>query len=83
MKPTGPRGQVYRCPVCGAEVAVLARRVGDYFRPRCCNRDIELLPGRLKFYLCPACGAEVTVLRPGKGDFRPRCCNTEMVPEAA
>ncbi|MGD2173871.1 MAG: hypothetical protein PVJ27_00575 [Candidatus Brocadiaceae bacterium] len=78
----GIRGRVYRCPRCGAEVAVLAARVGD-FAPRCCNTAMVLLPRRLAFYVCPVCGAEIAVIRAGAGEFRARCCNRDMIREAA
>jgi len=76
------RGTVYRCPVCGAEVAVLARTTSR-FAPRCCNRDMLPLGRRLGFYVCPVCGAELAVLKAGEGRFLPRCCNRDMVREAA
>ena len=69
---------VYRCPVCGAELAVLAGRHGT-FAPRCCNVAMEPCRARLQFYVCPVCGAEVAVLREGPGERHWRCCNTEMV----
>ena len=76
------RGTVYWCPVCGAEIGVLATKHGD-FRPRCCNKPMELQEKRLRFYVCPVCKAEVAVIREGQGEFLPRCCNTEMLLEAA
>ena len=78
MSARGSRGIVYRCPVCGAEIAVLAARHGD-FHPRCCNVDMEPRRARLAFYVCPVCGAEVAVLREGAGPRQWRCCNTDMV----
>lgn len=77
-----PRGQVYRCEVCGAEVAVLVTSEG-VFRPRCCNTDMAPVDRRLVFYECPICGAEVAVVQEGNGLFRPRCCNTDMLRQAA
>lgn len=77
MSNVSPRGRVYRCVVCGAEVAVLSRRMGD-FVPRCCNEPMALLRRRLAFYACPVCGAEIAVVRGGKGQFLPRCCNVAM-----
>ncbi len=71
------RGAVYRCPVCGAEIAVLAGGMGD-FCPRCCDTEMVLLRRRLIFYRCPVCGAELAVVRQGAGAFAPRCCDTDM-----
>jgi predicted RNA-binding Zn-ribbon protein involved in translation (DUF1610 family) len=82
VSPRGPRGSVFRCPVCGAEVGVLARRMGR-FAPRCCNRDMAPLERRLVLYVCPVCGSEVTLVRQAGGVFTPRCCNRFMVREAA
>lgn len=82
MNGQGYRGRLYRCPVCGAEIAVLVSEVGD-FAPRCCDTPMVLLERRLVFCVCPVCGAEIAVLRPGEGDFRPRCCNRPMEREAA
>ncbi len=81
MSATSPRGMVYRCPICGAEITVLAQGM-DEFCPRCCNRDMTALKRRVAFYICPVCGAEITVLRPGGGEFAPRCCNRPMELEA-
>jgi len=77
MSSENPRGLVYRCPVCGVEVVVLARRFG-VFTPRCCNQDMVPLPGRLTFYVCPVCGVEIAVMQEGSGSFTPRCCNEDM-----
>jgi len=70
-------GQVYRCPVCGAEVSVI-RGGGGVLAPRCCNQPMALLPQLHIVYHCPVCGAEVMVLHRGAGDFAPRCCNRTM-----
>ena len=76
------KGQLYRCPICDAEIAVLTAHIGK-FRPRCCNTDMQLLSRGLVFYVCPVCGAELAVLRAGEGEFELRCCNTGMVRRAA
>ncbi len=82
MSAMNPRGMVYRCPICGAEITVLATQM-DNFCPRCCNRDMEPLKRRVVFYLCPLCGAEIAVLKGGgAGEFAPRCCNRPMEAEA-
>jgi endogenous inhibitor of DNA gyrase (YacG/DUF329 family) len=75
-------GTVYRCPVCGAEVAVLSAN-SDHFTPRCCNRFMVATRQRAVFYYCPVCGAELMVVRKGKGAFAPHCCNTAMRLKAA
>lgn len=77
MTPQTPRGVVYRCPVCGAEVSILARRIGA-FEPRCCNRPMEPQARRLIFYYCAVCGAEIALLKEGEGPFEPSCCNEPM-----
>jgi hypothetical protein len=76
------KGFVYRCPVCGSEVLVVARRMG-VFEPQCCNRGMIRLNQKVAFYACPVCGAELSVLYPGDGAFLPECCNTPMRLEAA
>jgi predicted RNA-binding Zn-ribbon protein involved in translation (DUF1610 family) len=82
MTAENPRGRVYRCPVCGAEILVLATQMKD-FRPRCCNTDMIAKPAKVTFYYCPVCGAQIAVLRRGAGAFAPRCCNTDMRVSAA
>jgi DNA-directed RNA polymerase subunit RPC12/RpoP len=82
MNPNSPRGAVYRCEICGAEVTVLARQT-DRFHPRCCNTDMVPKGSPVAFYLCPLCGAEIAVLKSGGREFLPRCCNRAMVLEAA
>lgn len=76
------RGLIYRCPVCGAELAILAIKTGT-FAPRCCNVDMVAVSRSLGFYVCPVCGAEIAVVEPGTGRFTPRCCMTAMLPMAA
>jgi hypothetical protein len=82
MTPPSVRGMVYWCPVCGAEIGVMAARHGE-FCPRCCNKPMDVLPRRLSFFICPVCGAEIGVVKKGKGEFLPSCCNTKMLLEAA
>lgn len=83
MKSRGSRGAVYWCPICDARIAVLARDVGE-FDPRCCNTAMVLVDDKLDFYFCPICGAEIAALRQSSGErFCPRCCNLDMVREAA
>jgi len=73
------RGMVYRCEICGAEISVLAPRIGR-FEPVCCNEPMAPQEKRLTFYRCGECGAEIAVLRQGTGEFAPRCCNLAMEP---
>jgi len=82
MRVQSQRGALYRCPVCGAEVAVLSGHTGE-FSPSCCNRPMVRLARGLQFYVCPVCGAELAVLKPSTGRFTPRCCNRDMVRAAA
>jgi len=70
-------GQVYRCPVCGAEVAVICPGTGP-LAPRCCNRFMERLPKPYTIYECPICGSAVMVIHVGAGSPAPRCCNVPM-----
>ena len=76
------RGNVYRCPICGAEVAVLAHKCGD-FHPVCCNVEMVLLESTLIFYVCPHCKAEVALVENKNLEaFAPRCCNVAMVQQS-
>jgi predicted RNA-binding Zn-ribbon protein involved in translation (DUF1610 family) len=77
-----PRGRIYRCPVCGAELAVLAEQAGEFI-PRCCDVPMERRAERLTFYSCPLCGAEIGVVQAGTGRFEPRCCDRAMERQAA
>lgn len=69
-------GQVYRCPVCGAEVVVI-RALSGALDLHCCNTAMEPL-GAMPVYRCPVCGSEVTVLR-GETEVELVCCNRPMV----
>jgi|GEM_PF-1077922 len=71
-------GQVYRCPVCGAEVSIIRGGRGP-LAPRCCNQPMVLLPKLHATYVCPVCGSEVMVIHEGAGQLAPRCCNRPMV----
>lgn len=73
------RGTIYRCPVCGAEIAVLAPIRGSDFRPHCCNVSMEEAQHRAFFYRCEVCGAEVAAVSGSCKSFSPRCCNQPMV----
>ena len=76
-------GKMYRCPVCGAEVAIVSLKAGN-FAPRCCNTAMLPLPRRGVFYRCPICGAMVMIIHAVRSSvFAPRCCNTDMLRRAA
>ena len=77
-----PRGRIYRCAICGSEVAVVGTAMGR-FAPVCCNQPMLPVERRLKFYRCEVCAAEVAVLVVRTGVFEPHCCNTRMVVEPA
>jgi len=79
--PTGQRnllGQVYRCPVCGAEASVIRSAPGA-LAPRCCNTAMRLLSEAHATYFCPVCGSECMVIRQGSAAPEPRCCNRPML----
>ncbi len=82
MSPRAPRGMVYKCSVCGSEVAVVGTAMGK-FAPVCCNQPMIAITRRLLFFRCPVCGAEVAVLAVRPGAFDPHCCNTKMIAEPA
>ena len=82
MASTTVRGRVYRCPVCGAQVAVVGAQMGQ-FSPRCCNVAMDPWLTRLQFYVCHVCGAEIGVVGSHGANFHPRCCNTNMLLDAA
>jgi endogenous inhibitor of DNA gyrase (YacG/DUF329 family) len=82
MQKTASRGLLYRCPVCGSEVTVVAYEMAR-FAPQCCNRDMVRMKRRVAFYVCPVCGAEVAVIHPTHGRFSPHCCNKSMLLQAA
>jgi len=82
MGTTPSRGLVYRCPVCGSELLVVARRMGR-FEPHCCNVAMIRIKRRARFYYCPVCGAELSMLKPDAEHFHPRCCNVDMILEEA
>lgn len=70
-------GQVYRCPVCGAEVLVI-RAATAALAPYCCHTPMEAV--RLAaVYRCPVCGSEVAVLRGDGGEVGLVCCHVPMV----
>jgi len=69
-------GQVYRCPVCGAEVLVINAASGA-LDPYCCNVPMEPVR-RVPIFRCPVCGAEVAVLRQGETAPELACCGRPM-----
>jgi len=70
-------GQVYRCPICGAETSVIAAGEGQ-LAPRCCNREMLLCHDLHTAYVCPVCGSEILVLKEISGTLEPYCCNELM-----
>jgi len=79
MSSSNLRGKVYRCPICGAEVAVLAHSCGE-FQPVCCNVEMAIVEPSLIFYVCPHCKSEVALVESkNEKAFAPRCCNDEMI----
>lgn len=78
----GPKGLVCRCPLCGAEIAIISYRMGE-FKPRCCNTDMIPQRRKLTFYRCEVCATEIAVLGEESSTFEPICCNTAMVREVA
>lgn len=76
-RPRNTIGQVYHCPVCGAEVTVIAATRGE-LTPHCCNEAMSLLPQLHRAFHCPVCGAEIIVVRQGPGELTPHCCNCPM-----
>lgn len=70
--------QVYYCPVCGAEIIVLAKNIGK-FTPYCCNEKMELVHRKIFTYFCSVCGIEVCALNGKKQNFIPSCCNKDMI----
>ncbi len=76
-------GTMLRCPVCGAEITVLAWRGGGSFQPRCCNVKMELLPQKAIFFKCEICKAEIAAINDlSRSDFTPICCNRQMIKKA-
>ncbi|MFQ5586384.1 MAG: hypothetical protein ACE5GF_06150 [Thermodesulfobacteriota bacterium] len=77
MRSGNTLGNVYRCPVCGAELSVI-RAGGGRLAPVCCNRRMELLERVNKVYLCSICHCEVMHIVEGGGSLSPNCCNQPM-----
>lgn len=70
-------GEVYRCPICGAELSVIRASKGD-LAPVCCNRRMEPLVRINTVYYCPLCGSELMIIRDGRGRPEPICCDQRM-----
>jgi competence CoiA-like predicted nuclease len=76
-KTAAPRGAVYRCPVCGAELSVVRRTAGVQAH-LCCNTEMVLTSRVNPTYFCSVCGTELMLIK-GKGKrFSPVCCNEPM-----
>ena len=80
MKKPYTKGQVLVCPVCKAEITIIAGSCGS-FVPVCCNVEMQPLEKKLTFYRCEICGAEIAVLVGKGGNFIPVCCNEVMKEE--
>ncbi len=72
------KGDVYFCPVCGAEMTVLNGKGGD-MELHCCNVPMELVERNIVFFYCPDCAAEVTLLRGQEDNLDLHCCNKPMI----
>lgn len=72
------KGDVFFCPVCGAEITVLNGKGGDFYL-HCCNVEMQLVDRSIVFYYCPECAAEVTMLRGEQGNLDLHCCNQPMI----
>lgn len=71
-------GQVYRCPVCGAELSVIKGGRGQ-LKPICCNKEMAALEVINSVYVCSVCHSELMVIRDGD-NLEPICCNKKMNP---
>jgi hypothetical protein len=80
VRKTYTKGQVLVCPVCKAEVTILAGK-SDTFVPICCQVEMVPLAQKLAFYRCEICGAEIAVLIDKSDTFTPICCNEVMQKE--
>lgn len=70
-------GHVYRCPVCGAELSIIASGSGK-LEPICCNRKMELKDRINPVYFCSACGSGLMLIVDKDGKLEPLCCNQKM-----
>ena len=70
-------GQVYKCPVCGAELSVI-RNGNGRLKPICCNTEMTALEAINTIYACSVCFSELMVIRGGK-NLEPICCNKKMI----
>lgn len=71
-------GQVYRCPVCGAELSVIKAGKGG-LKPICCNKEMILLKRINTVYVCPVCFSELMVISGSDKKIKPICCNKKMI----
>jgi len=74
------KGQVLVCPVCKAEITVIAGS-SENFVPVCCQVEMQPVEKKLAFYRCEICGAEIAVLVDKGPNFIPVCCNEVMKKE--
>ena len=80
MRKIYTKGRVLVCPVCKAQITILAGK-SDAFIPICCQVEMEPLEKKLAFYRCEICGAEIAVLIDNSKNFVPICCNEIMQKE--
>ncbi|HBO83737.1 MAG: hypothetical protein A2073_03965 [Deltaproteobacteria bacterium GWC2_42_11] len=71
------KGQVYFCPVCGAEVSVIRAGNGN-LAPVCCNTEMILKAVLNPVYYCSVCRSEVMVICGNEDNLEPKCCNRIM-----
>ncbi|MBI5875276.1 MAG: hypothetical protein HZB81_05450 [Deltaproteobacteria bacterium] len=69
-------GQVYRCPLCGAEISVIKSGKGS-LKPICCNTEIRkeqkiMEEKKEKKHVCSICGkpSEATICHPCEEKIR-------------
>lgn len=80
MKRRVELGRTYRCPVCGAEIAVISASSQE-LDPHCCNVPMKPLRKIFPVYYCEICGSEIMAIQ-GKDwkKLEASCCNKPMTP---
>ncbi len=78
MRSGSTSGNVYRCPICGAELSVIRSGRG-HLSPICCNKRMELIESINPVYLCQVCHCEVMHIVVKGGRLNPTCCNQPMM----
>ena len=80
MRKVYTKGRVLVCPVCRAQITILAGK-SDTFVPICCQVEMQPLEKKHAFYHCRVCGAEIAVLIDNSNTFTPICCDEVMQKE--